>query len=158
MTETDLAHLRLAIQIAARARDHGNHPFGAVLANASGKVLLEVENTVVTERDVTNHAETNLIRLATKQFTAQQLASYTMYASTEPCAMCAGATHWAGVGRVVFALCETALYEIIGPSPEHLMLPCREVFARAGRAIEVIGPVPELDTEARAVHEGFWTA
>jgi tRNA(Arg) A34 adenosine deaminase TadA len=158
MTETDLAHLRLAIQIAARARAHGNHPFGAVLADSSGKVLLEVENTVVTERDVTNHAETNLIRLATKQFTTEQLASYTMYASTEPCAMCAGATHWAGVGRVVFALSEIALYDIIGPSPEHLMLPCREVFARAGRAIEVIGPVPELDKEARAVHAGFWTA
>ncbi len=152
----DLSHLRLAIEVAGRARVHGNHPFGGVLVDAAGNVLLEVENTVVTEHDVTNHAETNLVRLASKRFTAEQLAGCTLYASTEPCAMCAGATHWSGIGRVVFALSEVALYEIIGPSPEHLMLPCREVFARTGRPIEVLGPCEELDKEARAVHAGFW--
>ena len=58
--------------------------------------------------------------------------------------------------RVVFALSEVALYEIVGPSPEHLMLPCREVFARTQRTMEVEGPALELDTEAKAVHAGFW--
>jgi tRNA(Arg) A34 adenosine deaminase TadA len=70
--------------------------------------------------------------------------------------MCAGAIHWGNVGRVVFALSETDLYEMVGPSPEHLLLACREVFARSQRPVEVLGPVPELDVEARAVHEGFW--
>lgn len=158
MTDSDLAYLRRAIQIAANARAHGNHPFGGVLVDETGKVLLEAENTVVTEYDVTNHAETNLVRLASRQFSAEQLATCTMYASTEPCAMCAGATHWAGIGRVVFALSEEALYDIVGPSPEHLMLPCREVFAHTARAIAVEGPCLELDSEARAVHEGFWRA
>jgi hypothetical protein len=54
-------------------------------------------------------------------------------------------------------LSEIGLYEIVGPSPENLLLPCREVFAKSQRPVEVVGPATELDAEARAVHEGFWT-
>jgi hypothetical protein len=56
----------------------------------------------------------------------------------------------------VFALSEVDLYAIVGPSPEHLVLPCREVFAHSGRPVEVIGPVAALEQEARAVHQNFW--
>jgi len=152
----DLDHLRRAILVAARAREHGNHPFGATLVDEHGQVLLEAENTVVTERDLTGHAETNLVRLASRQFTPEQLARCTLYTSTEPCAMCAGAIHWSGIRRVVFALSEEDLYALVGPSPDHLLLPCREVFARSGRPVAVSGPAPELDEAARAVHAGFW--
>ena len=157
MNAIDIEHLRCAIAVAQHAREHGNHPFGAVLVDDSGRSVLEAENTVVTERDATGHAETNLVRMATRQFSKEQLARCTMYASTEPCAMCAGASHWAGIGRVVYALSEADLYALIGHSPEQLVIPCREVFARAGRRTEVSGPCLELDAEARAVHAGFWT-
>jgi tRNA(Arg) A34 adenosine deaminase TadA len=156
MNNTDLQHLRTSIEVAQLARQHGNHPFGAILVDENNQVLLKAENTVLTERDCTGHAETNLMRFASQQFTPEQLAACTLYTSTEPCAMCAGAIHWGNVGRVVFALSETDLYELVGPSPEHLLLPCAEVFSRTGRHVEVLGPVPELDAEARAVHEGFW--
>src|SRR5215831_5405116 len=106
MNETDIRHLRAAIALAHSARAHGNHPFGALLADETGAVLLEAENTVVTERDCTGHAETNLMRLASRRFGQEQLASCTLYTSTEPCAMCAGAIHWGNVGRVVYALSE----------------------------------------------------
>ena len=158
MNNTELEHLKLSISVARRAREHGNHPFGAVLVDEQDSVLLQAENTVVTGRDVTGHAETNLVRLATGQFSPEQLARCTLYSSTEPCAMCAGAIHWSQIGRVVYALSEMDLYEIIGASPEHLFLPCREVFAHTQRRIEVQGPIPALQAEARAVHEGFWTA
>jgi len=157
MDATDLTHLRAAIALARRSREHGNHPFGAVLADADGKRVLEAENTVVTERDATGHAETNLIRLASRRFDKATLARCTMYASCEPCAMCAGASHWAGIGRVVFALAQVDLYGLIGRSPEQLVLSCRDVFAHAGRATLVEGPCVELEAEARAVHAGFWT-
>ena len=140
MNEADLEHLRLAIVVAQRARDHDNHPFGAVLVDEAGSVLLTAENTVVTSRDCTGHAETNLVRLASPRYSADQFTRCTLYSSTEPCAMCSGAIHWSGIGRVVFALSEVGLYEIIGPSPEHLYLPCREVFAHTQRNVEVIGP------------------
>ena len=157
MNDTELEHLKLSISVARRAREHGNHPFGAVLVDEQDRVLLQAENTVVTGRDVTGHAETNLVRLATGQFSPEQLARCTLYSSTEPCAMCAGAIHWSQIGRVVYALSEMDLYEMIGSSPEHLLLPCREVFAHTQRPIEVQGPISVLQAEARAVHEGFWT-
>jgi tRNA(Arg) A34 adenosine deaminase TadA len=156
MTDKDLEHLRLAIAVAGQARQHGNHPFGAVLVDEDGRVLLQAENTVMTERDCTGHAETNLVRLASQHYTAEQLARCTLYSSTEPCAMCAGAIHWSGIRRVVFALSEIGLYDIVGPSPEHLVLACRDVFAHTQRTVEVSGPSVELDEEARAVHAGFW--
>lgn len=105
----DLFFLRQAIEVAANARRHGNHPFGAVLVDASGQVLLTAENTVVTERDCTGHAETNLMRIASQRHTPEELAACTLYASTEPCPMCAGAIFWGGLGRVVYALSETQL-------------------------------------------------
>ena len=158
MNNSDVQHLRTAIDIAHAARDHGNHPFGALLVDENDQVLMQAENTVITAHDCTGHAETNLMRLASQHFPPEKLAVCTLYTSTEPCAMCAGAIHWGNVRRVVFALSEIDLYQMIGPSPDHLLLPCQEVFARSQRQVEVIGPAAELDVEARAVHEGFWSA
>lgn len=78
--------LLAAIAIAARARKNGNHPFGALLTDGEGRVVLEAENTVVTDSDVTAHAETNLVRSASRTLTSQQLTAATLYTSTEPCA------------------------------------------------------------------------
>ena len=156
MNDTEIEHLKTSISVAWRARENGNHPFGAVLVDEQNRVVLQAENTVVTGRDSTGHAETNLVRLATQQFSPEQLVHYTLYSSTEPCAMCAGAIYWSQIRRVVYALSEIDLYSIIGPSPEHLLLPCREVFAHSKRLIEVHGPIPALEIEACAVHKDFW--
>ena len=125
--------------------------------DAENHVLLLGENTVVTGRDCTGHAETNLVRLASQKYTPEELSRCTLYASTEPCAMCAGAIHWSQIGRVVYALSEEDLYAIEGASPNSLNLPCREVFAHRIKPIEVQGPIPALDKEARDVHKDFWT-
>jgi tRNA(Arg) A34 adenosine deaminase TadA len=146
--------LRRAIEIAANAREHGNHPFGALLADTNGNILLEAENSVVTGQDITAHAELNLMRLASKKFSAEELKDCTLYTSTEPCPMCAGAIFWGDVGRVVYSLSEDGLYEITGKTPYELALPYREIFARGTHPVEVIGPM--LEEEARQVHLGFW--
>ncbi len=148
--------LRLAVKVAQRARDAGNHPFGAVLASAAGEVRLEAENTVSTAKDVTGHAELNLVRAASGRFTEAELADTTLYSSTEPCAMCAGGIYWSGIGRVVYALPESRLGELTGADPENptLHLAARTVLAAGQRSIEVEGPA-DLP-EAAAVHEGFW--
>lgn len=145
-----------AIAIARSAREHGNHPFGALLADPDGRLLLSAENTVVTAPDATGHAETNLVRLASAAYSATELATLTLYSSAEPCAMCSGAIYWSGIGTVVYALAETELYEITGADANNptLVLPCRDVFAAGQRPITVEGPFP-IDG-ARAVHAGFW--
>ncbi|MEP7355640.1 MAG: nucleoside deaminase [Anaerolineales bacterium] len=158
MNPTDLALLQRAIEVARQSRAHGNHPFGALLADAAGVIRLEAENSVVTGHDCTGHAETNLMRLASQAFEPAFLAGCTLYTSTEPCAMCAGAIYWGGVGRVVFAISEVQLLAMTGGNPENptLALPCREVFAHGQRAIAVDGPAAELDAEGKSVHLGFW--
>jgi tRNA(Arg) A34 adenosine deaminase TadA len=145
-----------AVAVAASARLNGNHPFGALLADQAGQVLLTAENTVVTNSDATGHAETNLVRLASAGYSADQLADLILYTSTEPCAMCSGAIFWSGIGAVVYALPETELYELTGNDPANLtlLLSCREVFAAGRRPITVEGPF-DLP-EARQVHAGFW--
>ena len=153
---SDHPRLDLAIEQARLARAAGNHPFGAVLADAGGTVVLSAQNTVVTDSDVTGHAESNLVRLASTTL-GRDLSGYALYTSTEPCAMCAGAIYWAGISKVVFALAEDELRAMTGEDPENptLALPCRQVFAAGQRPTEVLGPfdIPE----ARRVHEGFWT-
>jgi tRNA(Arg) A34 adenosine deaminase TadA len=153
---TDLAHLRRAIAVADAARSHGNHPFGAILVAPDGSVALEAENTVVTDSDITGHAETNLVRLAGRAVALDELPGCTLYTSCEPCAMCSGAIYWSGIGRMVYALPEDALYALTGDHPENptLALPARTVLAAGSRAVDVSGP--HLEAEAAASHEGFW--
>ena len=154
--EDDHRHLLAAIELASRARANGNHPFGALLVDSGGNVVVEGENTVVTGRDCTGHAETNVMRAATDRFDPQFLERCTLYTSAEPCAMCAGAIYWGNVRRVVFALNHEDLYSITGKNPDNplLPIPCREIFARGDRRVEVSGP--HLTAQARAVHDGFW--
>ena len=156
MTNDDIRLLRLAIEVARRAREAGNHPFGAVLASSSGEVLLEAENSVTTEHDVTGHAELNLVRLASKAYEPDELAETTLYTSTEPCAMCAGGIYWSGIGRMVYALPESRLGEFTGADPENptMHLSAKTVLAAGQRNIVVEGPA-DLP-EAAEVHAGFW--
>lgn len=156
LSTADLGFLRLSMEVAREARKRGNHPFGALLVSEDGQVLMQGENTVVTERDCTGHAELNLIRAAARQYDPEFLARCTIYASTEPCPMCAAAIFWGNVRRVVFALSTASLNEIAGAETEDVMfLPARELLERGRKRIEVLGPY--LEEEGRAVHAGFWS-
>ena len=148
--------LRRAFDVARRAQAHGNHPFGSLLADADGNVLLESENGFLPDHDMTAHAERLLATAASKRYRPPFLAECTLYTSAEPCAMCAGAIYWSGIGRVVFGMTERALKDLTGAHEENptLDLPCRTVFAAGQRNVEVIGPM--LVEEAAALHAGVW--
>jgi tRNA(Arg) A34 adenosine deaminase TadA len=152
----DERHLLRAIELARRSREKGNHPFGSLLVDSSGDVVLEAQNTVVTGHDVTGHAELNLVRAASLEFDVEVLRRSTLYTSTEPCAMCSSAIYWSGIARVVYALSSEQLMGIVQDDSGSwtLALSCREVFARGGRNIEVSGP--HVTEQATRVHEGFW--
>jgi len=151
----DLAQLAEAVGLARLAREHGNHPFGALVVASDGRVV-RAENTVVSTGDPTGHAETNLVRLAAAQLTPAELATSTLYTSTEPCAMCSGAIFWAGIGRIFYALGGNELIELLpaGSAEFSLGMPSREVFARGGHPTTVVGPVEVGGS--REVHAGFW--
>jgi tRNA(Arg) A34 adenosine deaminase TadA len=153
---TDLRLLRRAIALSEASRAEGNHPFGALLAAPDGTVLMEAKNGFHPHGDGTAHAERLLATRACIELPPDVRAGATLVTSAEPCAMCAGAIYWAGIGRVVFGLSEARLKAMIGPHPENLTmdLPCRQVFAAGQRAITVEGPL--LEDEAAAPHRGFW--
>jgi tRNA(Arg) A34 adenosine deaminase TadA len=157
--EQDLAFLRQAIELARKARNDGRHPFGALIVNERGETVVAARNNAVRPNgDPTQHAEMLACSQAARLLTEAELVKCTLYTSTEPCAMCAGAIYWTGIGRVVFALAETGLSRYTGSHTENptLDLPCREVFARGQKPIAVAGPL--LEDEAGRVHEGFWVS
>ena len=155
-SELDEYFLRRSFEVARRALTHGNHPFGAILVSQDRAVLLEAENGYMPSHDGTAHAERLLATQACTTLSKDVLKGATLYSSAEPCAMCAGAIYWAGIGRLVYGLSEHRLRQFTGNHPENptLNLPCRDVFASGQRSTEVVGPL--LEDEAGALHEGVW--
>ncbi len=160
LSERDERFLRHALQVALEAKASGRHPFGAIVVDQHGNIVAEAGNNALPpDGDPTQHAELVAAAAAARKLSPQALASSTLYTSAEPCAMCAGAIYWCNIGRVAYVMSEQALLALTGNHPENptLSLPCRNVFARGQRAIEVIGPVPQLAHEAAAPHVGFWS-
>ena len=149
-------HLRAANAIAQRALAAGHHPFGALLVGADHETVLIEQGNV----DSVNHAEAVLARTAAARWSPDELWHCTLYTTVEPCAMCAGTQYWAHIGRVVYGMSEHRLLQITGNHAENptLDLPCRDLFARGQKAIEVIGPVAEVEDEIAALHLRFWQA
>ena len=158
LSEQEKGFLRRAIDVSKRSRANGNHPFGAIFVDSAGNVLAEAENSVVTAGDLIGHAETNLAREIGLTLTAEQIPGGTVYASCEPCAMCAGAMYWAGVNRLVYGMNEADLMPFDeGERNENATMTgvgCRAVLASGQRHIEVSGP--HLVNEALEAHHGFW--
>ena len=151
------AFLRRAFDVARRAREGGDHPFGALLVGPDGAILRKQGNGFSAEGgDMTAHAERLLASWASKTFGAAFLAGCTLYSSAEPCAMCSGAIYWAGIGRLVYGQSEKDLKAATGAHEENptLDLPCRIVFAAGQRRVEVIGPL--LEDESAALQRDFW--
>ncbi len=99
---TDLAMMRLALHEARRAAERGEVPVGAVVARG-----IEVISSAHNEREATNdptaHAELLALRRASSVLDGWRLTGCTLYATLEPCPMCAGALHAARISRLVYA-------------------------------------------------------
>ncbi len=149
-------HLRVADAVARRAMAMGRHPFGALLVAPDGETVLASQGNI----DKVQHAESTLARHAAQSWPADYLWRCTLVTTCEPCAMCAGTIYWANIGRVVFGVEESALLALTGADPQNptLSLPCREVFARGQKSVEVIGPVAPVADELLATHRGFWNS
>lgn len=142
--------IRQCYDLARQALANGDHPFGALLVK-EGEVWLTAVNTVHSQHDVTRHAELNLVSQADRLFGSAALAESTLYTSTEPCAMCAGAIFWAGIPTIVYGCSAARLGQIAG---ETFVVSSRQLLAKAARPTHIIGPV--LEAEGVAIHEGYW--
>ena len=153
----DLALLRQTFALAEQARQRGGAPYGALVADANGTVVAAHGNTSeIDGGDPTDHAETMTVRDAWRVLGNDGMNQATLYASTEPCSMCAGAAYWTGVGRVVYGMSNRRLFDFTGDDPNHasFALPCREILTNGFRPVTVIGPL--LEDEAAQAHQGYW--
>jgi len=164
--EYDEACMKVAIEEAAAATSEGHMPFGACLADSSGKILVKAHNQCPAAKqrggalkaDVTRHAEMELIRKFCVEIDAPDRKNLTLYTSTEPCVMCAGAIYWSGVGRVVYGCSAASLEEKLS-GPGGFDVDVRKLYGMASpgaRQLEVRGPL--LEEESLVVHDeaGVW--
>jgi tRNA(Arg) A34 adenosine deaminase TadA len=132
----------------------GHHPFGAILVAPDGHTVLMEQGNVNT----VNHAESVLAREAASRYEPAFLWGCTLVTTVEPCAMCAGTQYWAHIGRLVYGMSEARLLALTGNHSENptLDLPCRDIFDRGQKPMQVVGPVPEVEEEIAALHRDFW--
>lgn len=156
LTSDDERHLRRAIALAGAAADTGNRPFGSMIVDAKGEIVAEGYSTQQGDRDWTAHAEMNVVRAAGKKRSWDELAGCTLYASGDPCPMCAGAVYWSNIRRVVFGVDEASMRPLRQSNRQAagILMSCREVLAKAPHSIEVIGPA--LVDEVVQPHKRFW--
>ncbi len=148
--------LTRAFALAAEARSAGDHPFGALL-EIDGVIVAEARNRVNSHRDVTAHAETQLVRILEAEGRLGEFSAGTVYASCEPCPMCVGAMFWSGVRGVVFGLSAARLRQLATPpgqAPIGFDVTANEIGARCMPPMDVQGP--RREDEASEVHRGFW--
>jgi tRNA(adenine34) deaminase len=102
MTAADDLAMRRALALAAEAADAAEIPVGAVVLDATGRIIAEGRNNRETTHDPTGHAEIEALRRAAASVGSWNLQGHTLVVTLEPCLMCAGAILQARVGRVVF--------------------------------------------------------
>jgi tRNA(Arg) A34 adenosine deaminase TadA len=148
MQVMDEHFLRRAIALARQSYLRGADPFGALLVSRD-HVVFQAEDHCVDYSDPTAHAELCAISEYCRSSKRFHLNGYTLYASTEPCAMCAGAIHWARISRVVFSVSLPTLQQLSGGKPR---ISCKDVLLLGSHSIEIMGPF--LENEGIAVFEG----
>jgi tRNA(Arg) A34 adenosine deaminase TadA len=139
--------LRQAIALAYQARAEGADPFGALLVRDGTVVGQTIDRSVATS-DPTFHAELSLISEYCRAHQVFSLAGFSLYASTEPCPMCAGAIHGARISRLVYSVSQAMLQTRSGGRPK---LACTAILHPP--QIEIVGPL--LPEEGLAVFDGY---
>lgn len=151
-------YLLAANEVARKARANGNTPFGAVLVDENGEIVMEQGNAERDLHDATAHAERMLASRASQSFSKEYLWKCTLYTTFEPCCLCTGAIYWANIGRIVYGVTEEKLLEMTGSDDKNptFNISCRTILAAGQKPIEVLGPFPEIGYAVEEVHAGFW--
>lgn len=111
----------------------GDSPYGAIIVK-DNQVVAKAHNTVVRDSDPSAHAEMKAIRDLTTKNNSPSLAGYIIYASGEPCAMCAAACVWAEIDEIVVG---ASVQDLININQSQIHLSCEEIIAKSSKKIKV---------------------
>lgn len=98
---SDEYFMKKALLEAEKAFEAGEVPVGAIIV-IKNQIVARAHNLTETLNDATAHAEMQAITAAENYIGGKYLNDCTLYVTLEPCAMCAGATSWAQIGKIVF--------------------------------------------------------
>lgn len=108
-----------ALKEARLALEEDEIPIGAVIV-CRGRIIARGHNMPERLRDATAHAEMIALTAATEAVGGKYLNDCTLYVTVEPCPMCAAATNWAQVGRIVYGAGDSKRgYSLYSPSLLH---------------------------------------
>jgi len=97
--------MRKALQEANLAFDKGEVPVGAVIV-LNNQIIARAHNLTKTLNDVTAHAEMQAFTAAADFLGGKYLKECVLYVTLEPCQMCAGASYWTQLKKIVFGASE----------------------------------------------------
>lgn len=120
--------MRVALEMAERGMASGGPPVGACLVR-DGVVVAKSHNSVISELDVTAHAEIVVIREACQALRTLSLTDCSLYVTVQPCPMCLSACHYAAIPEIIYGASIDAMHAITGTE---LCAAPAEIFA--GRA------------------------
>jgi len=98
---TDEAYMREALKLAQKAYEEDEIPIGAIVVS-QGKIIGKGYNLTERLNDVTAHAEMQAFTAASNYMGGKYLKDCTLYVTVEPCVMCAGASYWTQIAKIVY--------------------------------------------------------
>ena len=113
MSDEHEKFVAMAIEEARKGLRLGEQPFGSVIVR-DGEVVGRAYNIVNSSGDPTTHAETSAVRDAAANLKGSDWKGCTLYTSCDPCPMCAGATMFSGIERLVIGARSAKLAELRG--------------------------------------------
>lgn len=118
-TVSDEFFMKEALNEAQKAYEVKEVPIGAIIVH-DGRIIARGHNLTETLNDVTAHAEMQAFTAAANYIGGKYLKDCTLYVTIEPCVMCAGASYWSQIKRIVFgAKDEKRGYTVISPNIIH---------------------------------------
>lgn len=97
----DTYFMKRALQEAEMAFEKNEIPVGAVIV-INNQIIARAHNLTELLNDVTAHAEMQAFTAASDYLGGKYLKDCTLYVTLEPCQMCAGASYWTQIGKIVF--------------------------------------------------------
>ena len=134
-----------AIELSIESASSDGGPFGCVIVDPSGEILVRNHDRVIQHGDMSSHAETLAVREAIGLVETNNLTDYQLISTIEPCAMCFTTAWLNRISRIVFGATMEDVYYITQQKQREMTITASEMNHRSGNTIELVGGVLASD-------------
>ena len=141
MRESHNFYMKVALAEAQRGVESGEPPFGCVLVNEGGEVVLREHDRIKELNDMSAHAETLIVKRACETFDRNELLDLTLYTTVEPCAMCFTTAWLNKIEGIVYGATMEQIGQITAGKQREILVTAEEMNGRSGAKIRLVGGV-----------------